>query len=500
MTFDIANDETTEPKTVWIQAVYHPHGGSDLIATVTGAVGGPFIVDLPVPGLPGWIHRTWVFELLCIGNETITLTSINENTDVDQVIIDTLCGQFVPPPTPADPNDFDGEGIADDSDNCPGVANGGQADADGDGIGDACDHDPCNQGGLCPPPLPPLLDLCDDPALQVDCDTGGDTCVARSVFVDAGVVQATQCMCDGPGVGCGPVLLTDLGGGEVGFRCPSACLSTGEACNIYIDGVAVTPLVSEILQSDVEADGLPHTVTCECPPAVVPCSESAYPDCTGECTDAALSCQANDSTLACECVNGASIYENWVIADDFCVVCPKCSCDVNGDGICNVVDVAAVKDCVDGIAGALPPSVADLNCNGYCDQGDIDIVGGHPSRLQAEYCFCSCDRIFQMPDGLRQQRCKAIRRDGQRRGHPPNAYGRISGRNRPQHHDGQFAAGRRPRAPTAQTMCAPTTRRLQPPWSRRSLAGFSATGLRTYELSQAILALWRTARISPPNS
>ncbi len=39
-------------------------------------------------------------------------------------------------------DDFDGDGIEDEFDNCPFAANYDQADADGDGVGDGCDHCP----------------------------------------------------------------------------------------------------------------------------------------------------------------------------------------------------------------------------------------------------------------------------------------------------------------------------------------------------------------------
>ena len=41
----------------------------------------------------------------------------------------------------------DGDGVADDLDNCLNVANADQADADSDGVGDACEADTDGDGG-----------------------------------------------------------------------------------------------------------------------------------------------------------------------------------------------------------------------------------------------------------------------------------------------------------------------------------------------------------------
>ena len=51
---------------------------------------------------------------------------------------DGLGGQCVPTP----PVDSDGDGVPDDSDNCPTISNADQKDSDGDQIGDACDNCP----------------------------------------------------------------------------------------------------------------------------------------------------------------------------------------------------------------------------------------------------------------------------------------------------------------------------------------------------------------------
>ena len=51
-----------------------------------------------------------------------------------------LPSQFAQDHLSAPPRDADADGVSDDLDNCPTVANANQADADGDGVGDACDN------------------------------------------------------------------------------------------------------------------------------------------------------------------------------------------------------------------------------------------------------------------------------------------------------------------------------------------------------------------------
>jgi hypothetical protein len=64
-------------------------------------------------------------------------------------------------PDGVDPNDWDGDGVPNDEDNCPFVVNGFQLNKDGDRFGDVCD--PCPQ-------------IADDDPLDTDGDGVGDAC------------------------------------------------------------------------------------------------------------------------------------------------------------------------------------------------------------------------------------------------------------------------------------------------------------------------------------
>jgi hypothetical protein len=69
------------------------------------------------------------------GNYAINVVSIEDNGPGAY----TNGANFTLHVTGAVVTDTDGDGVADDDDNCPTVANPGQEDTDGDGLGDACD-------------------------------------------------------------------------------------------------------------------------------------------------------------------------------------------------------------------------------------------------------------------------------------------------------------------------------------------------------------------------
>jgi uncharacterized protein DUF4394/Calx-beta domain-containing protein/hemolysin type calcium-binding protein/thrombospondin type 3 repeat protein len=104
-------------------------------------------------------------------------------------------------PAPTAPPDRDGDGVADSTDNCPNVANAGQADGNGNGLGTVCD----------PAEVPtPDRDADGKPDSTDNCPN---------------VANANQADADGDGLGtvCDPVEVKVLLGG----RCANQRLGTG---------------------------------------------------------------------------------------------------------------------------------------------------------------------------------------------------------------------------------------------------------------------------------
>jgi cysteine-rich repeat protein len=124
--------------------------------------------------------------------------------------------------------DADADGITDELDDCPTVANTDQADADGDGLGDPCD-----------------LATCENDVLEVDeaCDDGnatnGDGCDAgcRVTACGNGVVTAGEACDDGNGIsgdGCdADCSVTACGNGIVtaGEQCDDGNAIAGDGCD-----------------------------------------------------------------------------------------------------------------------------------------------------------------------------------------------------------------------------------------------------------------------------
>lgn len=96
------------------------------------------------------------------------------------------------------PTDLDGDGVVDDKDNCPDVANPDQKDTDGDKLGDACDADDDGDGKFDeddPCPFDPT-DMCSATDAGTTDAGSGDDAALEATPSDGG---AGSCGCNAPG-------------------------------------------------------------------------------------------------------------------------------------------------------------------------------------------------------------------------------------------------------------------------------------------------------------
>jgi hypothetical protein len=112
--------------------------------------------------------------------------------------------------------DVDGDGVTNDDDNCPTVANADQADADGDDIGNVCD----------PNAYPPVVS---DPAEDANGDEG-DTLTADGAFTDADGDAMTISKASGAGT------VIDHHDGTWSWSYTPTDNGTGEVCVTAFDG------------------------------------------------------------------------------------------------------------------------------------------------------------------------------------------------------------------------------------------------------------------------
>ncbi len=101
------------------------------------------------------------------------------------------CGSLVPAN-----GDNDGDGVADDADNCPSDSNPSQTNTDGDAFGDACDSDRDDDGVRNRDDNCPTVVNADGQADDADGDTVGDACDACASTGLAAPVDRAGCSID----------------------------------------------------------------------------------------------------------------------------------------------------------------------------------------------------------------------------------------------------------------------------------------------------------------
>lgn len=143
------------------------------------------------------------------------------------------------------PSDQDKDGIADDKDNCPSLANATQPDADGDGVGDACDNCPAtsntNQADTDGDGIGNACDKCPASAGADQTDTDGDG-VGDACDNCVAVINVDQTDTDDDGVGdvCDNCADTanldqaDIDGNGIGDACDPTDMGAYEQL-IYVD-------------------------------------------------------------------------------------------------------------------------------------------------------------------------------------------------------------------------------------------------------------------------
>jgi hypothetical protein len=317
-------------------------------------------------------------------------------------------GSFVqtlePGPCAALGGDTDGDGVCDDADNCPNVANPDQSDFDSDGIGDVCDADSDGDGiadGLdnCQFSLNPdqsdadfdgLGDVCDD-----DPDGDGviemDNCpLVPNQFQEDTDLDGTGDDCDEDDDNDG---ICDVGlSGESCNAGPDNCStivnpdqanldndSFGDACDADTDGDGIDndvdncELSPNVGQNDTDSDSEGDAcdddddgdgvldVGDNCQFIINPSQQDTDGDALGDACDADFDGDGVDNAID-NCPTAPNSEQNDLDGD---AIGDSCDTDIDGDGVENGADVCAATPIGDVVDLANGCSIAQFcPCDG----------------------------------------------------------------------------------------------------------------------------------------
>ena len=256
--------------------------------------------------------------------------------------------------------DQDGDGVANDIDNCVSVPNPLQEDKDGDGTGDACDSDVDGDG------VPDNLDNC--PGLfnpgQADLDEDGQGDLCDQDKDDDGV--------DNPVDNCPHTYNPGQEDEDQDKQ--------GDACDDDDDGDTVPdvqdncPMTANADQQDTDADGIGDACEEDLDGDKVP---DAQDNCPLDFNPGQEDCDADDVGDACQADDDS---DGIVDGKDNCLCMPNpLQGDIDGDGLGDNCDTDkdgdGIANGMDNCPGLFNPGQADLDNDKDGDACDTDLDG-----------------------------------------------------------------------------------------------------------------------------